>query len=63
MEFKEEDIIGTYILADGCRYIFLADKTIYKENQNGEIVKIELNEKSIKKLKEEIGEGLTDVIR
>lgn len=63
MEFNEEDIIGTYILEDGCRYIFMADKSVYKENEKGEKTKIELNEKNIKKIQDTIGTGLTDVIR
>ena len=63
MEINDEDIVGIYILDDGCKYIFLADKTIYKENENGERVKIELNEKNIKKIQREIGESPTDVIR
>ena len=63
MEIKDEDIIGTYILEDGSRFLFMADKTIYREKPNGEFKKIELNEKNIKKIQEVIGTGPTDVIR
>lgn len=63
MEINEEDIIGTYILEDGCRYLFMSDKSIYKEDVNGKITKVELNEKNIDEIQKKIGTGPTDVIR
>jgi len=63
MEIKEENIVGTFRLKDGNKYIFLADETVYKEESDGKLTKIELNKKNIKKIKDDIGTGKTDVVR
>lgn len=63
MEIKDEDIVGTFTLNDGSKYIFLSDKTVYSQSKDGKITKIELNKSNIKKINDEIGEGSTDVIK
>ena len=63
MEINEEDIVATYVLDDGCQYIFLADQTVYKKHKDGKITKIELNKNNIDKIKKDIGEGETDIVR
>lgn len=63
MEIKEENIVGTFRLKDGNKYIFLADETVYKEDSDGKLTKIELNKKNIKKIQDDIGTGKTDVVR
>lgn len=60
---NEDEIIGTFKLEDGSKYIFMSDNTIYKEAGNGKIIEIELTPKNIKKIKEEIGQGETDIIK
>ena len=62
MEIKNEDIVATYLLDDGSKYIFLENKTIYKQNKDGSLIILEINENNIKKMKEEIGEVPTDFI-
>jgi len=61
MDIKRENIVGTYKLKDGNKYIFLMDKTVYLENINGELTKIELTQENIKKIKDDIGTGKTDI--
>ena len=61
MKINEDDIVATYILEDGCRYIFMQDKTVYKKMQDGSLIKIELNKNNIKTIKDEIGDFQTDV--
>lgn len=63
MNIKKEDIVGTFTLKDGNKYIFLVDETVYKEEADGKLTKIELNKKNIKKIQEDIGTGKTDVVR
>lgn len=60
---NEDEIIGTFKLEDGSRYIFMSDETIYKEDANGKIIQIEPTSKNIKKIKDEIGQGETDIIK
>lgn len=63
MNIKKEDIVGTFKLKDGNKYIFLADETVYKEEADGKLTKIELNKKNLKKIQDDIGTGKTDVVR
>lgn len=59
----EEKVMGRYILKDGSKYIFLEDRTVYKEEMSGKLTQIKLNKKSIEKIQENIGEGNTDIER
>lgn len=63
MELNKENIVGTFRLKDGNKYVFLADETVYKEEPDGKLTKIELNKKNIKKIQDDIGAGKTDVVR
>ena len=63
MDIKKEDIVGVYRLKDGNKYIFLIDKTVYKQDSKGKLTKVELTHENIEKMQEEIGTGETDVIR
>lgn len=63
MDIKKEDIVGVYRLKDGNKYIFLIDKTVYKQDSEGKLTKVELTHENIEKMQEEIGTGETDVIR
>lgn len=60
---NEDEIVGTFRLSDGNRYIFMADESVYKENPNGKLIKIELTKKNKKKIQKDIGTGKTDVVR
>ena len=60
---NEDEIIGTFKLEDGSKYIFMSDETIYKEDVNGKIIQIELTIKNLKKVKEDIGEVVTDIVK
>jgi len=62
MSIKGTSVIGRYKLDDGNEYLFCADGTIYKKDIQGTLIKIEKNEKNIQKIKEDIGEGETDII-
>ncbi len=63
MDIKEEDIVGIYKMKDGNNYIFLIDKTVYKQDSDGKLTKVELTPKNIEKIQEDIGTGKTDIIR
>ena len=63
MEIKEENVIASYILDDGCKYVFLSDQTVYKQNKDGSLTKVVLNKNNIKRINKEIGEGQTDIIK
>ena len=63
MEIKEENIVGTFRLKDGNKYIFLIDKTVYKQDLEGKLIKVELTNENIEKIYKEIGTGKTDIIR
>jgi len=60
---NEEEIAGTFLLEDGSKYIFMLDETIYKQDINGKLIKVEPTPKNIKKIKNDIGEIDTDIIR
>ena len=61
MQINEEDIIGTYILNDGCRYIFLKNRKVYKEDLAGNLKEIDLG--NLKEIEEDIGNLGSDIIR
>jgi len=63
MDIKEEDIVGIYKLKDGNKYIFLTDETVYREEADGKLNKIELTKNNVEKIKRDIGTGKTDVAR
>lgn len=63
MELNKENVVGTFRLKDGNKYIFLADETVYKEDLDGKLTKIRLNKENIKKIQDDIGTGKTDVVR
>ena len=62
MNLNEKDIIGTYKLNDGSKYIFLKDDVIYKEEINGQLQKIKLTPYNIKKIQNDMGQIKSDVI-
>ena len=58
------DIKGIYKAKTGKTYIFLKSGNLLEEDINGNILKIDLNDKeNIKRIKVEIGKGHTDVVR
>ena len=61
MEINKEDIIGTYILNDGCKYIFLKNRKVYKEDLKGNLTEVDISNQ--KQLEEDIGDLGTDFIR
>lgn len=63
MNINEADIVGTFRLRDGKKYIFLADETVYKEDSDGRLTEVKMNKRNIRKMQNEIGTGETDVIR
>lgn len=63
MEIKKEDIAGTFKLKDGNKYIFLIDETIYKEDSKGNLTKIELNKRNLRRIGKDMGRVETDVER
>ena len=63
MNIKKEDVVGVYRLKDGNKYIFLIDKTVYRQDSEGKLTKVELTPKNIENMQAEIGKGETDVIR
>lgn len=58
---SEDEIAGTFLLKDGSKYIFMLDETIYKQDVDGKITRIESNPKNIKKIQEDLGIK-TDVV-
>lgn len=58
------NIKGKFRAKSGKTYIFLKDGSLIEEDLNGNITKIDLSIKeNIKRIKEDIGEGHTDVVR
>ena len=62
MSVFEDGIIGKYTLEDGSQYLFYADGSAGKKSPDGVVTHIDGNEKNIKKIWEDIGEGETDII-
>lgn len=60
----ENNIKGKFRAKSGKTYIFLKDGSLLEEDLDGNIKKIDLNiQENIKRVKEDIGEGYTDVTR
>lgn len=58
------NIRGRFRAKSGKTYIFLKDGSLLEEDLNGNITKIDLSIKeNIRRIKEDIGEGHTDVVR
>ena len=58
------NIRGRFRAKSGRTYIFLKDGSLLEEDSNGNITKIDLSIKeNIKRIKEDIGEAHTDVVR
>ena len=58
------NIKGRFKAKSGKTYIFLKDGSLLEEDLKGNITKIDLSIKeNIKRIKEDIGEGHTDVVR
>lgn len=58
------NIKGRFRAKSGKTYIFIKDGSLLEEDLNGNIKKIDLSIKeNIKRIKEDIGEGHTDVVR
>ena len=63
MEINEKDIVASYVLDDGNKYIFLANKTVYMKKTDGSLIKIELSKNNMQRINKEIGEGETDIVK
>lgn len=63
MEIRKENIVAQYRLKDGNKYIFLMDKTVYLESVDGELKEIELTQKNIQRIKDNVDIGKTDIKR
>ena len=60
----ENNIRGRFRAKSGKTYIFLKDGSLLEEDLNGNIIKIDLSIKgNIKRIKEDIGEAQTDIVR
>lgn len=58
------NIRGRFRAKSGKTYIFLKDGNLLEENLDGNITKIDLSIKeNIKRIKKDIGEGHTDIVR
>lgn len=58
------NIKGRFRAKSGKTYIFLKDGSLLEEDLDGNITKIDLSIKeNIKRIKEDIGEGHTDIVR
>lgn len=58
------NIKGRFRAKSGKTYIFLKDGSLLEEDLNGNITKIDLSIKeNIGRIKEDIGEGQTDIVR
>lgn len=58
------NIRGRFRAKSGKTYIFLKDGSLLEEDLDGNITKIDLNIKeNIKRIKEDIGNGHTDIVR
>ena len=59
----DENIKGRLRTNTGKTYIFLKDGSLLEEYINGDTIKVDLSiEENIKRIKEEIGKGQTDII-
>ena len=64
MENKEDNIRAEYKTKTGRTLIFLKDGGLIAQELDGKRITINLNDKeTLKKIKEEIGKGHTDVVR
>ena len=58
------NVKGRFKAKSGKTYIFLKDGSLLEKDLNGNITKIDLSIKeNIKRIKEDIGEGQTDIVR
>lgn len=58
------NIKGRFRAKSGKTYIFLKDGSLLEEDLDGNIKKVDLSiQENIKRIKEDIGEGHTDVVR
>ena len=58
------NIRGRFRAKSGKTYIFLKDGSLLEEDLDGNITKVDLSIKeNIKRIREDIGEGHTDVVR
>lgn len=61
---ETNNIKGRFRAKSGKTYIFLKDGSLLEEDLDGNIKKIDLSiQENIKRIKEDIGKGHTDVVR